>query len=146
MYTNPRILYNSQDPKNTKSCFNFKRTVLQGYLELEAGTGTTWKLTLSTFTLKNTFRFRQIFGLLIWRKQNDFGSDFGSITPFDHCLRCECLPFFQDLSRDMRHIPYVKLGRPQYVSGVHSLWIWGPNSRLNETTTIKNNPLSETWN
>ena len=43
--------------KTQNLVFNFKRTVLQGYLELEAGTGTTWKLTLSTFTLKKHFSF-----------------------------------------------------------------------------------------
>ena len=41
--------------KTQKQTFNFKVTVLQDYLELDAGTGTKWKLTLSIFTLEKHF-------------------------------------------------------------------------------------------
>ena len=61
-YTKPLIwctiafrYHNPEISKKQNQTFNYKNIVLQGYLELEARTGTTWKLTLSTFTLQTRF-------------------------------------------------------------------------------------------
>ena len=55
LYTKSMLLCVSQVRKTRNQVFNFKRTVLQGYLELGNGSSTTWKLTLSTFTLQTCF-------------------------------------------------------------------------------------------
>ena len=55
LYTKSRFCVFHKVRKTRNQVFNFKRVVLQDYLELEARIGTTWKVTLSTFTLQTRF-------------------------------------------------------------------------------------------
>ena len=144
MYTNPRILYNSQDPKNTKSCFQLQKDRSSRLFGVRSWDWYHVKAhTLYFHIKKKHFSFSTNFRSSILTKTKRlwirFRINFTVWSPFEMRM----FAIFPRFIARMRHIPYVKLGRPQYVPGAHSLWIWGPNSRLNETTTIKNN---STWN